>query len=105
MRLRGSNGWISDAARLGDGRLLIVNRTPSPIGLSNRLTLLGRAGDGYAQQRAWRIPVDRLGNIEAMALETQPNGALRLWMMTDNDLQQRRPTLLISLELRPRPAQ
>ena len=102
--VKGIRGWTSDAARLDDGRLLIANRTPALIGLSNRLAVLRRDGDGYAQQAAWRIPVDRLGNIEALALEARPDGAPRLWMMTDNGLQQRRPTLLIAIELRPRPA-
>ena len=102
--VRGVSGWISDAVQLGDGGLLIANRTPTPLGLSNRLALLRPDRNGYVQQAAWRIPVDRLANVEALALETQPDGALRLWMMTDNNLQQRRPTLLIALELRPRPA-
>ena len=104
MPVRGVSGWISDAVWLGGGRLLIANRTPTPLGLSNRLALLGRDENGYSQQAAWPIPVDRLGNVEALAIETQPGGAIRLWMMTDNGLQQRRPTLLIALELRPRPA-
>jgi hypothetical protein len=104
MPVKGVSGWISDAVRLGDGRLLIANRTPTPIGLSNRLALLRRDQTSYVQQVAWQIPVDRLGNVEALAIEAKPGGKLRLGMMTHNTLQQRRPTLLIALELRPRPA-
>lgn len=103
MPVKGVSGWISDAVQLGDGRLLIATRTLTPIGLSNRLALLRRDQNRYVQQEAWQIPVGRLDNVEALAIESQPGGALRLWMMTDNNLQQRRPTLLMALELRPRP--
>jgi len=102
--IRGVSGWISDAVVLPDGRLLVANRTPTGIGLSNRLAVLERDRIGFHLRAEWPIPVGRLDNIEALAVEARPDGALRLWMMTDNNLQQRRPTLLIALELRPRPA-
>ena len=102
--INGVNGWIGDAVALGNGDMLIATRTLTPIGLINRMALMKRDRDGYRARAAWRIPVDRLGNVEALAVEARPDGALRLWIMTDNNLQQRRPTLLIALELRPRPA-
>ena len=73
------------------------------IGLANFLVALRPDGDGYAASAQWRIPVDRLDNVEALAAEPMPGGGTRLWLMTDNNLQQRRPTLLIALELKPRP--
>jgi hypothetical protein len=102
--IRGISGWLSDAVRLPDGRLLVVDRRPTPIGLSNSLVLLERDGGGYRARRQWRIPVGRLDNVEALAAEPMAGGGTRLWMMTDNNLQQRRLTLLLALELRPRPA-
>ena len=100
--IRGVSGWISDAVVLPDGRLLVANRTPTGIGLSNRLAVLERDRIGFHLRAEWPIPVGRLDNVEALAVEARPDGALRLWVMTDNNLQQRRPTLLIALELRPR---
>jgi hypothetical protein len=102
--ISGVAGWLSDAARLPDGQILVVNRRPTPIGLSNFLVPLRRDGAGYAAVARWRIPVGRLDNVEALAAEPLPGGGLRFWVMTDNNLQQRRPTLLMALELRPRPA-
>ena len=100
----GLGGWISDAVRLSATRLLIANRTPAAFGLSNRLVLMEVRPDGLKALASWRIPLERLDNVEALAIEPRPDGAVRLWMMTDNSRQQRRPTLLIALELRPRPA-
>jgi len=102
--INGISGWLSDAVRLPNGRILVVNRRPTPIGLSNSLVLLERDGGGYRARRHWRIPVGRLDNVEALAAEPLAGGGTRLWMMTDNNLQQRRPTLLLALEFRPRPA-
>ena len=101
--ISGISGWLSDAVRLPNGRILLVNRRPTPIGLSNSLVLLEKGAGGYLARRHWRIPLGRLDNVEALAAEPLAGGGTRLWMMTDNNLQQRRPTLLLALELRPRP--
>ena len=47
------------------------------------------------------IPVGRLDNVEGLSAELMPDGSTRLWMVTDNNLQQRRPTLLIAVDLKP----
>jgi hypothetical protein len=104
MAISGIYGWLSDAAVLPDGTIAVLNRLPTPIGLSNRLILLERHGAGYRRSRSWRIPVGRLDNVEGLAAEASLDGAIRLWMVTDNNLQQRRPTLLIAVELRPPPS-
>jgi len=102
--ISGMSGWLSDAVRLPSGAILVVNRRPTPIGLSNSLVALEAEGVGYRARRHWPIPVGRLDNVEALAAEPIAGGGVRLWMMTDNNLQQRRPTLLLALELRPQPA-
>ncbi|HET7709521.1 MAG TPA: esterase-like activity of phytase family protein [Sphingomicrobium sp.] len=104
LTIEGVSGWVSDATVLPDGSLAVVNRRPTPIGLSNRLVMLERLGPAYRPSQSWRIPVGRLDNVEGVAAEPGPGGAMRLWMVTDNNLQKRRPTLLIGVELRPRPA-
>ena len=103
-RISGVSGWLSDAVRLPTGTILLVNRRPTLIGLGNSLILLEADGAGYRATGHWRIPVGRLDNVEALAAEPTAGGGVRLWMMTDNNLQQRRRTLLLALELRPRPA-
>lgn len=102
--IRSLSGWISDAVRLPGGGLAVLNRRPTPIGLANWLVMLEQIDGGYGAGEAWRIPVGRLDNVEGLAAESMPGGGVRLWMVTDNNLQQRRPTLLLALELRPRPA-
>ena len=102
--IEGVSGWISDAAVLPDGSLALLNRRPTPIGLANILVILEQSGSGYRARHSWQIPVGRLDNIEGLAAEPLPGGAMRLWMVTDNNLQQRRRTLLVAVELRPRPA-
>jgi hypothetical protein len=61
--IRGISGWLSDAVRLPNGRILVVNRRPTPVGLSNSLVLLERDAGGYQARRRWRIPVGRLDNV------------------------------------------
>lgn len=100
----GLSGWISDAAVLPDGSLALLNRRPTLIGLTNSLVILEKWGSAYRARQSWRIPVGRLDNIEGLAVEPLPSGAIRLWMVTDNNLQQRRRTLLVAVEIRPRPA-
>lgn len=102
--IEGVPGWISDAARLPDGRLAVIARRPTLIGFHNRLFVLEPAGRGYRATKTWRIPVGRLDNVEGLAAEPLPGGAMRLWMVTDNNLQQRRRTLLVAVEIRPQPA-
>ena len=97
----GLSGWLGDVARLPDGRLLAVNRKLTPVGLSNALVVLNRHGEGYLAGSQWRIPVGRLDNVEGLSAELMPDGSTRLWMVTDNNFQQRRPTLLIAVDLKP----
>ena len=77
---------------------------PTPIGLRNDLVELVPNGGSYRAGAQWRIPVGRLDNVEALAAEPIAQGAIRLWMMTDNNFRQRQKTLLIKAELKPRPA-
>ena len=101
--ISGLSGWVSDAVRLRDGRLAVLNRQPAPVGLRNFLVVLEPNITGYRAGQSWRIPVGRLDNVEGLAVGPSANG-VRLWMITDNNFQQRRPTLLLAVDLKPRPA-
>jgi hypothetical protein len=91
-------GYISDAARLPDGRLLLVTRQFGPAGIAKQL-VVAEESDGEVSLR----PLASLGlgatdNVEAIAAEPRANGT-RLWLMTDNDFRARAPTYLVALDL------
>jgi hypothetical protein len=87
-------GRLADATTLPDGRIIVLARTFSPAGFSARLLLL----DGNRLAPLATLRLGRLDNPEAIAAERLPGGAIRLWVMTDNDYRRRVPTLLIALD-------
>ena len=97
-------GWVSDAVSLPDGTIAILNRQATPIGLRNQLVILARRGSAFKPILSWTVPVGRLDNVEGLAAERMPGGGTRFWLVTDNNFQQRRPTLLIAVQLKPGPA-
>lgn len=101
--ISGISGWLSDVARLPDGRLIVLNRQPAAIGLRNFLVVLEKVGAGYRASQSWHIPLGRLDNVEGLAVQPRSD-RVRLWMVTDNNFQQRRPTLLIAVDLKLPPA-
>jgi hypothetical protein len=99
MRIVGAGARLSDAIDLGGGQWLVVERRPTPLGFRNALVLLERAGGGYRLGRRYRLLVGPLDNVEAIAVEPLPDGARRLWLMTDDNQQPPQRTLLIALDL------
>jgi hypothetical protein len=98
--LSGPGGGIADAARLPDGRVLVLVRRVGPTGLANWIGQLERAPGGGGQVRLLqRVAVGPLTNLEAMAPERLPSGRTRLWLMSDNDFSDLRRTLLLALDL------
>lgn len=95
--LEHTSSRISDAVRLPTGRLIAVERRFSARGFTNGLALIEESGSGY--RIAARIPlgVGPLDNVEALAAEELPGG-VRLWLMTDDNLQPPLRTLLIALD-------
>jgi hypothetical protein len=88
-------GRLSEAARLPDGRILVLARRASLSGFRNALVPL--------------LPGDRLGspvslglgpldNAEALAAEPIAGGT-RLWLMTDDNFHWPMRTLLVALDL------
>ena len=98
-RLANRYGSIADAARLPDGRLLLVTRKLGFGGLAKRL-VVGEPGRGGALtlRPLASLGLGPLDNVEAIAIEPRPEGT-RLWLMTDNDFRPRAPTLLVALDL------
>ena len=87
-------GRLADVTVLPDGRIMVLARSFSPAGFSARLLLL----EGTKLAPIATLRLGRLDNPEAIAAETLPGGATRLWVMTDNDYRRRVPTLLVALD-------
>lgn len=96
-------GWISDAARLPSGELLVLNRNPTPFGFSNSIATLKRTATGFRYVSRIRLGVGPLDNVEALATERLTDGRTRLWLMTDDNFQRPLRTLLIALDWPRRP--
>lgn len=82
----------SDAARLPDATVMLLERRIGIGGVSSWLT--------WGGQRLV-LPLGRTDNPEALTVEPLPSGGTRLWIMTDNDLQRWRRTLLVAIDLPP----
>ena len=97
-----SRGWtIGDVAALPDGRMIAAVRRLTPFGIRTGIGWLERDGAKFRLGVVTRLPLARFGNAEAIAAETLPGGAIRLWVMTDNDFRRRMPTMLIALDVTP----
>ncbi|MBA3667130.1 MAG: esterase-like activity of phytase family protein [Sphingomonas sp.] len=82
----------SDAARLPDGRLALLERIVGLSGLRSRV---------IASNVDIALPLGAFENPEAITAERLASGATRLWIMTDNDFRSSNPTLLIAIDLAP----
>ena len=102
IRIAGARGRISEAAAIGPGRYLAVERRLTPMGFRNALVSLEKSGSGYRFGRRIRLPLGPFDNVEALAVERRPDGALRLWLMTDDNFQRPFRTLVIALDWPPR---
>ncbi|MEO6255642.1 MAG: esterase-like activity of phytase family protein [Sphingomicrobium sp.] len=93
-----ARGDISDAAALGPGQVIAIERRQTPLGFRNALVALDQSGSGYRFGRRIALPLGPVDNLEAVAVETLAPGKLRLWLMTDDNLQPPLRTLLIALD-------
>lgn len=91
-------GPVSDATMLPDGSLLVVERSLRFDGFHNRLVQIRRDVEGYALVRSIPLGVGALDNVEGVAVEPRGNGALRLWLITDDGMQWPQRTLLVALD-------
>ena len=90
---------LSDAARLEDGSILLLERRLTTSGFSNGLALLRPEGGGFRTVWRKRLPVGRLDNVEAVAAERIAGGGYRLWMMSDDNFHPRLRTLLLVVDV------
>lgn len=99
LAIANARGRISDAAAIGGGRLIAVERRPTPLGFRNALVIVERSGSGYRFGRRIALPLGPIDNVEAITDQRLPNGTRRLWLMTDDNFQPPMRTLLIALDL------
>jgi hypothetical protein len=100
-RLVSRYGYISDAVRLPDGRLLLVARKFGLAGIAKRLVAVEGEGSSPKLRSVARLGLGPIDNVEAIAAEPLGPGGTRLWLMTDNDFRRGQRTLLVALDLPP----
>jgi hypothetical protein len=71
------------------------------LGFRNTLVALEKSGSAYRFGRRIALPLGPLDNVEATAVERRAGGAVRLWLMTDDNFQRPLRTLLIALDWPP----
>ncbi len=94
-------GRLGDAARLPDGRILLLLRRLSPLGFSNGVALYDPARG--TTLFLGRLTFGHLDNAEGLAVEPMPGGFVRLWVITDRDSRARGRTLLAAYHWKVRP--
>lgn len=95
-----SGGWAaSDAARLPDGRIMLLLRRITVSGFRNAIGELVRGKAGWRIAVRAELPLGPLDNAEGLAAEPLPAGGTRLWIVTDNDFAGYRRTLLLAVDL------
>lgn len=97
--LTGATGEPADAARLPDGRVVVLLRAVRPWGIANQLAWLVKAQAGYRLMPFATVPLGAFDNLEGVTAEQRPGGGTRLWLVTDNDFSTRRRTLLVAVDL------
>ena len=90
--------WTTDATRLPDGRLVLLNRRLSTTGFINEVRI--GAGAGRSAQRI-ALDLAPLDNMEGIAAAPLPNGGTRLWIVSDDNFRPWMRTLLVALDLPP----
>ena len=91
IRWYAESSGISDAASLADGRVLMLRRDIGLTGFAARIT-----GSGAID---FALPLATLDNAEGLAAESLPGGAIRLWIVTDNDFRPWRRTVVMAVDL------
>ena len=97
-RIAGARGRASDLAAISPDRHLAIERRVTLLGFRNALVWLEKAGPDYRFGRRSELPLGPLDNLEAIAVERRAGGALRLWLLTDDNFQAPQRTLLIALD-------
>lgn len=99
--LVGVGSKIADAVRLPDGAILVLLREVGLSGFRTSLGLLVEGTDAWRVERRVPLNVGTLANLEGLAVERRPHGALRLWIVSDDNFQHPLETVLVAFDLPP----
>ncbi len=88
----------ADAARLPDGRLVLLVRRIGLSGFDNQLWI--GAGAGKPARRL-ALDLGALDNMEGLAAEPLANNKTRLWVVSDDNFRPWMRTLLVAIDLPP----
>ena len=91
---------ISDAAGIGPGRVVVIERRPTLLGFRNQLVELERTRSGYRRTAVLPLPAAPIDNFEGLAVERTAGGT-RLWLVSDDSFQKPFRTVLLALDLKP----
>ena len=93
-------GYVADALRLSNGRILLVTRQVTASGLVKRLVEAKNIeGGGLSLSEVAVLPLGATDNVEGITAEPRADGGTRLWLVTDNDFRPRKATVLVALDL------
>lgn len=92
---------VAEAARAPDGSAWVLLRTKGPNGINQAIAPLTRTKAGYRAGPALPVPKGLFDNYEGMAIEAQPGGGWRFWLVTDDGHRIMARTLLVALDYVP----
>jgi hypothetical protein len=69
------------------------------LGFTNALVMLDESPGGFRIAHRFQLPLGRLANMEGMTAERLPGGAIRLWLISDDNFQRPMRTLLVAIDL------
>ena len=99
--IENARGRISDAAAVGPGQILVIERRQTLLGFKDALVTIQELGGGYRFGRRVSLPVSPVDNVEGIAVEPLRAGKQRLWLLTDDNFQPPLRTLLVALDWSP----
>lgn len=92
--------WLfSEAVRLPDGQLLVLERTLGLSGFRNAVIFLDETRDGYRSGTRVDLAVGAFDNMEGLVAERLPDRTTRLWIIADDNFERPMRTLLLALDL------
>jgi hypothetical protein len=100
--VQGRKAAVSDAAVLPGGRLALIERSFGATGFRNDLAIVERRDRGHQVSERFNLPAGILTNFEGVAAEARPDGAIRLWIISDDNFERPLRTLLLAVDLPPK---
>lgn len=92
---------VAEAATAPDGSSWLLLRSKGRQGISQSIVQLWKVDSGYRTGSAMPLPKGAFDNYEGMAIEPQPGGGWRFWLITDDGHRLMARTMLVALDFMP----